>query len=166
MPLPCVNHAVCRSVCDRGGICTTCELLNVRPIRLVSEPACEPCAVCFAEDGPRVEFPTQCGHAFCIDCTRKLVFATHDEFVSPAEFGGPASPENEILIREWAKERPEDHARWVERSVGTWRDSVCSVSRTCPLCRMRIRVPARTWWGVLRRDVLREAVHILANDSR
>ena len=34
----------------------------------------ENCIVCFTNDKKKVKFPTNCGHSFCIDCSREILF--------------------------------------------------------------------------------------------
>ena len=116
----------------------------------------ENCIVCFMNDKKKVKFPTNCGHSFCVDCSREILFFDEKKYhLSPTPYGCPPCPnecknpekgrqcyceEYNKIIDLWKKISPVNFDEWIynERlSVDLGENNEGSIygSRKCPICR-------------------------------
>lgn len=99
--------------------------------QLTFKDTTEPCAVCMESTGREVSFPTNCGHSFCIKCSRDLLFYDANRYsVCPVRFGcppcmhkdikgtscrnRPCCEEDEVVFDSWAQRCPAQHYIWNE----------------------------------------------------
>jgi len=88
----CVNYELCETeVSHNFVLCKNCikwgKLKFVKTIH-------EKCMLCKTKTQYTIIFPNMCGHSFCVECTRYLLFC--DEIstfnISPVPFGCPPCP--------------------------------------------------------------------------
>ena len=116
----------------------------------------ENCIVCFTNHKKKVKFPTNCGHSFCIDCSREILFFDEKKYhLSPMPYGCPPCPngcknpekgrqcyceEYDKIIDQWKDFSPVNFDEWIynERlSIDKEEDNEGSIygSAKCPICR-------------------------------
>lgn len=120
----------------------------------------EECAVCQETNAKQLKFPANCGHWFCITCSRKILFWDETRYhLSPVPYGCPPCPngclnpekgiqcyceEYDIIQDTWEQEYPSDYKRWNDAedlSIETSEEPDGSVFGTskCPLCRRKYK---------------------------
>ncbi len=79
----CPNFELCNKdyIPDIASYCNSCNPQQSGWGTLVFRDNNNSCAICLENRGREVEFPTRCGHYFCIPCTRPLVFCEEDDKV-------------------------------------------------------------------------------------
>ena len=117
----------------------------------------EDCDVCSETVTRKLKLPTNCGHWFCISCSRNILF--YDEtrhHINPALYGCPPCPngcinpdkgtqcgceEYDEIQDNWRNYAPEECDKWIEaeqRSILAGYNSDSSYgSCKCPLCRKK-----------------------------
>lgn len=120
----------------------------------------EECAVCNENQNKKVKFPANCGHWFCISCSRNILFWDETRYhLSPVPFGCPPCPnecinpikgkqcyceEYDEVLNRWKQESPDQYKEYndaenlsIELSE-TIPGSVFGSSK-CPLCRKKYK---------------------------
>lgn len=118
----------------------------------------EECVVCNEISNKQLKFPANCGHYFCISCSRNILFWDETRYhLSPIPYGCPPCPngcvnpergkqcyceEYDEIKEEWELEQPDKYKEWddaeclsIELSE-TISGSVFG-SQKCPLCRKK-----------------------------
>lgn len=152
----CVNHELCKNHVHQHdhATCITCGSWAPYEYSFQWDELCfrnsfpeEECTVCLEVKPRMMAFPTKCGHWFCIDCSRDLLFWDESKcFLDPLDFGGPRScmkcpkPSTDCCaayrqqLKEWKKVREEEYDRW-RRMMMMQKKATAYGSCTCPLCR-------------------------------
>lgn len=118
----------------------------------------EECCICQSISGKQVKFPTNCGHWFCISCSRNILFYDETKYhLSPVLYGCPPCPNNcmnptrgqqcycenyDVIIELWKQENKVQYDKWnhdenisIENGVDI--SGNCFGNQTCPLCRKK-----------------------------
>ena len=118
----------------------------------------EECVVCMETSNKQLKFPANCGHWFCISCSRNILFWDETLYhLSPIPYGCPSCPngcinpekgkqcyceEYDEIQEGWKQEQPDKYKEWndaenisIELSE-TISGSVFG-SKKCPLCRKK-----------------------------
>ena len=115
----------------------------------------EECDVCSENVNRKLKFPTNCGHWFCISCSRKILFYDASRYhINPVLYGCPPCPNNCVnpdkgpqcgcveydeILDKWEKDFPDKYTEWndVETESIEIGDESGSTYGTCkcPLCR-------------------------------
>lgn len=116
----------------------------------------EECCVCLQTNMKQLKFPTNCGHWFCISCSRDILFWDETRYhLSPVPYGCPPCPngclnpekgkqchceEYDIIQNTWELQHANDYKKWNDeehQSIETSKEPEGSMfgSRKCPLCR-------------------------------
>lgn len=162
--LKCKNYDLCENILpptayEEGTnyLCMTCGYgfgWNTLEFRESEEV----CVVCQETTNKQVKFPTNCGHWFCIPCSRNILFWDETRYhLSPVPYGCESCPNgcvnpikgkqcyceeyNEIL-NEWEQTQPDDYKKWCDaesKSIELSEIVEGSVfgSQKCPLCRKK-----------------------------
>lgn len=110
----------------------------------------EECSICLEPKKRMMFFPTNCGHRFCLECSRNLLFWDDAYcFIPPSKFGGPKQcdtctpnkPRSHCdlflaRLEQWREAMPEDYDRW-RQAMQTVKQNTSYGSCTCPLCRKK-----------------------------
>ena len=120
----------------------------------------EECIVCNETSNKQLKFPANCGHWFCLSCSRNILFFDETRYhLSPVPYGCPSCPngcvnpekgkqcyceEYDEIQEEWEQEQPDKYKEWnnaenisIELSE-TISGSVFG-SAKCPLCRKKYK---------------------------
>ena len=118
----------------------------------------EECAICNETSNKQLKFPANCGHWFCVSCSRDILFWDETRYhLSSIPYGCPPCPngcENPIRGRqcycyeydriqeEWRQEQPNKWEEWNDaehQSIELSEIVSGSVygTRKCPLCRKK-----------------------------
>ena len=165
--IKCKNYELCQNIlppdhyeryaqylcpqCDNGSLGFGWNELEFR----IGE---EECVVCNETSNTQLKFPANCGHWFCISCSRNILFWDETQYhLSPIPFGCPPCPNgctnpvkgkqcycvnyDEILER-WEQENPDKYNEWNDAehiSIHESEPISGSVfgSKQCPLCRRK-----------------------------
>jgi len=168
--IDCVNYELCETMIpeDSDGYCMACgsgcsmghgwDKLTF----IDTNDENKECAVCFKNYKRKLVFPTNCGHDFCIPCSRLLLFGesypgesqskTH---LCPVPFGCPPCPngcdnptrgiqcyceEYDTVQNLWLENHPEQWKQWNDaEEISLFQNDENSVygKATCPLCRAK-----------------------------
>jgi hypothetical protein len=117
----------------------------------------EECAVCHETCERQLKFPANCGHWFCISCSKEILFWQESRYhISPVLFGCPPCPngcvnpekgnqcnceEYDEIQEKWRQQNPlklEEFADALDLSINSSlnNESVYG-SQKCPLCRKK-----------------------------
>ena len=116
------------------------------------------CVVCNETGNKQLKFPANCGHWFCVSCSRKLLFWDESLYhLSPVVFGCPPCPNDCInpvkgkqcycviydeILERWKQENPDKFEEYYEAeilSIFSPDTTGCVIgSRKCPLCRKNV----------------------------
>ena len=159
--IKCKNYELCKTILPPDNfylfasyICMTCDMFSWGKLEFREN---EECAVCL-EHSNQVKFPANCGHWFCVTCSRNILFWDETRYhLSRVPYGCPPCPNgcinpirgkqcycenyDEILER-WEHEYPDNYNVWNEderESIGLSETTVGSVfaSKICPMCRKK-----------------------------
>jgi hypothetical protein len=154
----CVNYELCCNEAVSDGLCVLCKKLGGVKLSIID--GLSECAICFREGKRKLEFPAGCGHAFCLNCSRYILFGDDTRFyVSPVAYGCPPCPKgcaNPIIGRQcecldyvcikeiWETTDLFGAANWLTdeaKSVaaGRWLDVSSYGGCVCPLCRKAVK---------------------------
>jgi hypothetical protein len=89
----CVNFELCETNTNsHNSLCKNCRLWGEIPI--ISKNKKQQCYVCNEMVNKKMIFPTNCGHDYCIDCTRYMLFCGETSVfnISPEPYGCPPCP--------------------------------------------------------------------------
>ena len=120
------------------GTCGNCAASFGRPLAFVERES--DCAICLQATPVQVEHPAKCGHHFCVDCTRTMIWPSGAEAVSPGDYGWDGNLSDE-----------EQWSQWLQTQAGRRYESECDRAeeakerrrdKKCPLCR---RIGAPDW---------------------
>jgi hypothetical protein len=114
------------------------------------------CAVCMNMCERKLMFPTKCGHSFCINCSRNILFWDETRYhLSRVPYGCPPCPngcenpekgkqcyceEYDSIQEHWEQHNPDDFNIWNNAEKESINDSSNDVTYgkcTCPLCRKK-----------------------------
>jgi hypothetical protein len=167
----CLNYQLCRDTVPNGmgeDFCMTCgswfKVSGFGWDKLHFITNNDPCNVCFENCNEKLMFPTNCGHSFCIDCSRKILFWDETRYhLSPVPFGCPPCPngcvnpikgtqcyciEYDDVQELWKQKHPKQFKLWNDKthiSIDTNDEQenisdTCDVkygSKICPTCRQK-----------------------------
>ena len=168
--IKCKNYELCESILTPdnyehcfGYLCMTCgDWFKVGGFglnELEFRQSEEECVVCNEKTNTQLKFPTNCGHWFCISCSRNILFWDESRYhMSPVPFGcqpcpnGCINPEKgrqcycieyDTIQDEWKQNDPDKYKEWndaesesIELSEDLNPGSVFG-SKKCPLCRKK-----------------------------
>ena len=111
--IKCMNYELCETVlpkwwydCKACYICTNCDMFFGLVLDFI---ATQECVIC-GETKIHVKFPAQCGHSFCVSCSRNIIFGPGEDHysLSTIPYGGPPCPDGHInpvkgpqYLRQW-----------------------------------------------------------------
>ena len=88
----------------------------------------EECVVCYETSNKKLKFPANCGHWFCVSCSRHILFWDETRYyLSPIQYGCPPCPngcvnpekgkqcyckEYDIIQKKWEQEQPDKYKEW------------------------------------------------------
>ena len=164
--IKCKNYELCQNVLPPDHfihygnyLCMHCDnsSLGFGWNELEFRDAEEDCCVCMNTDNKQVKFPTNCGHWFCVSCSRNILYWDESRYhLSPVFYGclpcpnGCENPEKgeqcyceeyDEIQDNWEINNPDDYKRWNEAenlSIDSGEDNPGSIfnSKKCPLCRL------------------------------
>lgn len=84
----------------------------------------EPCAICFESNKEKIKFPTNCGHKFCVECTRNILLWDYSmKKISPEEYGCPPCPNGCVNPKIGKQCECKEYVRW-QGSRGASEDKI------------------------------------------
>lgn len=111
------------------------------------------CCICMNNCKRKLMFPTNCGHSFCINCSKEVLFDNDYKYcLSPVPYGCPPCPngcenpvkgkqcncvEYDSIQDEWEWINSEQFNKWnneQEKSIKIGIDAIFC-RNTCPLCK-------------------------------
>ena len=114
----------------------------------------EDCAVCYSHSKVHMKFPTNCGHSFCIQCCKNLLYFQDDIYdICPIKYGcppclhyvkdsikscvkRPCCDEDEIILDKWEIDNYESFIKWnYDEFNYINEDKDYLVTKKCPMCR-------------------------------
>ena len=114
------------------------------------------CAVCMNICERKLMFPTNCGHSFCINCSRNILWSYETRYhLSPVPYGCPPCPngcenpekgtqcyceEYDSIQDEWEQYNPQGFNNWNDdqnKSIDNSSINIIYGKATCPLCRKK-----------------------------
>jgi hypothetical protein len=162
--IKCKNYELCDTVlpkwwydCKGKYLCTTCDIFNWNKLEFRDCPENEDCSVC-NESTKQVKFPTNCGHWFCVECSKNVLFDEDETkyHLSPEPYGCPPCPNNCInpvqgeqcdceeydeIQENWKINNPSEFKLYEDaHDVIEYNDKNSGSvfgSKTCPLCRKK-----------------------------
>ncbi len=162
----CLNYEFCKKMGSKryfecyNGICQGCDIrsfIHKKNRILEFRDTSEPCCVCLEQKGREMKFPSECGHWFCIDCSRDLILWDETRYhINPVLFGCPPCPnkcknpdrgkqcyceEYDEILEKWREEYPEKSKLYNELEQyniehGHEKEIVYGKG-ICPLCRSK-----------------------------
>jgi len=158
----CGNHEFCEGYkCPGIGsdYCMTCGSWFKGQFgwdKLTIVDSTDECAVCMNVCERKLVFPTNCGHSFCKNCSRNLLFWDETRYhLSPVSYGCPPCPngcENpktgrqcycedyDSIQNEWERSNPEKFKKWNDDQNKSIDNSLYDINYgqgVCPLCRKK-----------------------------
>jgi hypothetical protein len=161
--IKCKNYELCEHILSpdwwewyANYICPSCDMFGFKELEFKEYN--EECIVCNETGNKHVKFPANCGHSFCVSCSKNILFWDETRYhLSRVPFGCPSCPNgcmnpikgkqcyceeyDEILDR-WEVEYPEKYKQYNDAenlSVELSETTSGSVfdSKKCPLCRKK-----------------------------
>jgi hypothetical protein len=124
--------------------------------KLIIVDSSDECTVCMNLCERKLMFPTNCGHSFCITCSRNILFWDEARYtLSPVPYGCPPCPngcenpekgkqcdceEYDSVQEVWGQSNPTMINKWNDdqnRSLENSSNDITYSKRTCPLCRKK-----------------------------
>jgi hypothetical protein len=160
--IKCKNYNLCEAVlpewwfnCKGKYLCINCDCFgwNELKFRNINND----CNVCY-NNGIEMKFPTDCGHWFCVNCCKKILFWDETRYhLSPEPYGCPSCPngcinpikgkqcyceEYDEIQNNWENTHPEEFKKWKDDehdSISNSSEESGSVftSKKCPICRKK-----------------------------
>ena len=150
----CINYIFCKGVAFpeiEEDTCLLCGLWSEYSEgwgKLTFIDANEECPICYKK-GIQMKFPTNCGHSFCIQCCRNLLYFQDDIYnICPVKYGcppcahdkscnnRPCSDEDQIIIDQWEVIDYESFIHWNYDEINSINEErYYLVTKKCPLCR-------------------------------
>lgn len=118
------------------GTCGNCAASFGRALVFVETRS--NCVICLERKTTHVEHPAGCGHRFCVDCIRTMIWPPGADSVNPCDYGWNGTPDDEA---QWSQ--------WLQTCNGRRYESECDRAEEarerhsddrCPLCR-QIKAP-------------------------
>ena len=158
--IKCKNFKLCGHVLPRDWleytsdyVCVSCDIFGWKELNFKESDECVICN----EIGDIVDFPANCGHSFCVTCSKHILFWDETRYhLSPVPFGCPPCPclnpikgkqcyceDYDEILERWEREHPRQYKEYNDAenlSIELSETTPGSVfgSRTCPLCRKKI----------------------------
>jgi hypothetical protein len=160
----CVNHELCEHQKVEGigsDFCMTCgswfKVCGFGWDALTFVDATDECVICMETCERKLMFPTNCGHSFCIPCSRNILFFDESRYhLSPVPYGCPPCPngcinpikgtqcgceEYDAVKDAWASTNKKEHTKWIRDESKSFKkaeeEPTAFGNCTCPLCRKR-----------------------------
>lgn len=167
--IKCKNYELCESILQpdhwkyyANYLCMSCgswfKISGFGWNELEFKESDEECIVCNETGNKQVKFPANCGHWFCISCSRNILFWDSSRYcLSPVPFGCPPCPNKCInpikgkqcycedydeILDHWKEEYPDKYKEYNDAenlSIELSETTTGSVfgSKKCPLCRKK-----------------------------
>jgi len=169
--IKCKNYELCENALDpthyenhANYLCMTCGDWfnfgfgwNELEFRVGEE---EECVICNETCDKQLQFPTNCGHWFCVSCSRNILLWDETRYhLSPVPYTCPPCPngcinpqkgkqcyciEYDVIQEEWEQQQPDKYKEWndaeneyMELMENVARRSGGYGSGKCPLCRRK-----------------------------
>jgi hypothetical protein len=167
--IKCKNYELCESLLPQDHyinignyLCMTCGSwfkFGLGWDELTFIDSNEECSICFNNCTKKLIFPTNCGHSFCIKCSKNILFWDETRYhLSPEPYGCQPCPngcinpikgeqcyceEYKIVQDNWKLEQPDAYKQWNDNedlSIEQGEDNNSYFSNcTCPLCRKKYK---------------------------
>jgi len=166
--IKCKNYELCENILPpnhckyyKNYLCMTCGDWNKcgfgwNELEFINSN--KECIICYKICNKQVKFPTNCGHYFCINCSKEILFWDESRYhLSPVPFGCPICPngcinpikgkqcyceEYDKIQNKWKYNFPLQFKNWInaeDLSLEIDEHNIESVygSQKCPLCRKK-----------------------------
>ena len=163
--IKCKNYDLCENILPLDWwknkatyLCISCDIFGWKELEF--KECIEECVVCNETGNKQVKFPANCGHSFCVSCSKNILFWDETRYhLSQVPFGCPPCPNGCInpikgkqcycedydeILDQWKEEYPDKYKEYndaenlsIELSE-TISGSVFG-SRICPLCRKKYK---------------------------
>ena len=161
--IKCKNYELCEHILSPDCweymatyICPSCDMFGWKELEFKENV--EECVVCNETGNKQLKFPANCGHCFCISCSRNILFWDETRYhLSPVPFGCPPCPNDCInplkgkqcycedyddILERWEQENPQQYKEYNDSenlSIELSETTTGSVfgSKKCPLCRKK-----------------------------
>lgn len=161
--IKCKNYELCENILSLGWlewsanyICLSCDKFGFNELEF--KECNDECIVCNETGNKQVKFPTNCGHSFCVSCSKNILFCDETRYhLSPVPFGCPSCPngcinpikgkqcyceEYDEIIDLWEVEYPEKYeeyydAEYLSIELSETKSGSVFGSMKCPLCRKK-----------------------------
>ena len=168
--IKCKNYELCETCCP-----LECFIYEGHYLCMACMPGCgtgfgwnelefrdsnEECVICLENNKKQVKFPTNCGHWFCLSCSKNILFLDETRYhLSPVPFGCSSCPNNCInpikgkqcyceeyteIQDKWEQDFPLEYKKWNDSenlSIDQGETIPGSVfgTCTCPLCKKKYK---------------------------
>lgn len=91
--IPCKNYELCETNTNsHNSLCKKCEIWGEIPV--ISQKTKQHCYMCNEMVYKKLSFPNNCGHEYCVDCMRFILFCDETSIcnISPEPYGCPPCP--------------------------------------------------------------------------
>ena len=163
--IKCKNYELCDTIlpkwwydCKGTYLCSNCDMFDWNELEF--RDTNEDCVVCYCDNFREMKFPTNCGHWFCVECSRNILFDDDETkyHLSQEPYGCPPCPndcvnpiqgrqcyceEYDEIQENWKLNNPfefklyEDAHDAIEYNDKT-KGSIFG-SKTCPMCRKKYK---------------------------
>jgi hypothetical protein len=167
--IPCDNYDLCKAMLHKDHVenfgnrlCTTCgdwfKIGGFGWNTLHFRETDDPCAVCLQPSRKQLYFPANCGHWFCVSCSRKILLWDETRYhLSPVFYGCPPCPnecinpekgrqcyceEYDVVQEQWEQQEATRFKEWNEEEhlsieLGETTQGSVFNSQRCPICRTK-----------------------------
>jgi len=161
--IQCENYEFCKSerVPGMGSkYCMTCgswfKICGFGWDKLTIVDSIDECILCMNMCKRKIMFPTNCGHSFCLPCSKKILYISEDRScLSPVPYGCAPCPkgcenpvkgvqchciEYDSIQDQWKNANPTEFNTWNDAQNYSIDNSVYDYaygSSSCPLCRKK-----------------------------
>ena len=160
--IKCKNYILCEAVLPKDAfnykgnyLCISCDNFGWNDLQFRN--LSNECNVCY-NNGIEMKFPTNCGHLFCVNCCKKILFWDESRYhLSPEPYGCPPCPNNcnnpvkgkqcyceeyDEIQKIWENTNPKEYKKWNDDehfSIHNSEEESGSIfsSKTCPMCRKK-----------------------------